>query len=62
MSAPPTRLTESFRACTRGDAANAVSSLRQRAALSSIEAAALEELLYMLCVESKSAVHVAIEA
>jgi hypothetical protein len=51
-------LDETVHACTRGDAAFAVSSLRQRAALSSVEAAALEELLYMLAFESKSAVHV----
>jgi len=46
------------RGCTRADAACVAWSMRLRAELTSIEAAAIEELLFTLCTERTAVVHV----
>ena len=46
------------RGCTRSDASCVAWAMRLKANLSSIEMAAIEELLYTLCTERKGVVHV----
>lgn len=65
MSAAPPRLMhrETFRyrrarGCTRADAACVAWAVRLKAELTSIEAAAVEELLFTLCTESRGLVEV----
>jgi hypothetical protein len=46
------------RGCTRADAACVAWAMRLKAELTSVEAAAIEELLYTLCTESRGTVAV----
>jgi len=65
MSAVPPRLMlrqyfryRRERGCTRGDAFNVACALKQKAELSTIQMAAVEELLFMLCTETRGTVEI----
>lgn len=65
MSAVPPRLMlhQSFhyrkaRGCTRADAFNVACAMRQKAELTTIQMAAVEELLFTMCTEARGTVEI----
>ena len=65
MSAVPPRLMvhQSFhyrnaRRCTRADAFNVACALRQKAGLTTVQQACVEELLFMMCSEARGTVEI----
>ncbi|MBL8954244.1 MAG: hypothetical protein JNK82_25930 [Myxococcaceae bacterium] len=65
MSAVPPRLMlhQSFhyrkaRRCTRADAYNVACHLRQRAELTTVQQASVEELLFTMCTEARGTVEI----
>ncbi len=66
MSAVPPRLMlrqlfryrRAPRGCTRADAFNVACSMRQRAELTNVQMAAVEELLFTMCTESRGIVEI----
>jgi hypothetical protein len=67
VSDPATIVRRTFffrraRGCTREDAHNMASSIRERAELDSVSANALEELLFDLCTQRKTSVLIEVSA